>query len=88
MRLTADGQVRTCLFAREESDLRSLLRGGADDATIAPMINWRLYGVPLAAMADISPGQSAWSDRMKPRSTARRRHAPRSCIQPLAKASL
>ena len=35
VRLTADGQVRTCLFAREESDLRLLLRGGADDATIA-----------------------------------------------------
>ena len=35
VRLTADGQIRTCLFAREESDLRLLLRGGADDATIA-----------------------------------------------------
>ncbi|MGV0722653.1 GTP 3',8-cyclase MoaA [Mycolicibacterium elephantis] len=30
-RLTADGQVRNCLFAREETDLRRLLRGGADD---------------------------------------------------------
>ncbi len=35
VRLTADGQIRTCLFAREESDLRLLLRGGAADATIA-----------------------------------------------------
>jgi len=35
VRLTADGQIRTCLFAREESDLRVLLRGGADDTTIA-----------------------------------------------------
>ncbi|MCG3041220.1 GTP 3',8-cyclase MoaA [Streptomyces sp. S1A] len=34
-RLTADGQVRTCLFAREESDLRGALRSGADDAEIA-----------------------------------------------------
>jgi len=33
-RLTADGQVRNCLFAREETDLRGLLRGGADDAVI------------------------------------------------------
>ncbi|TFV56237.1 GTP 3',8-cyclase MoaA [Mycobacterium sp. PS03-16] len=33
-RLTADGQVRNCLFAREESDLRRLLRGGADDDAI------------------------------------------------------
>jgi cyclic pyranopterin phosphate synthase len=31
-RLTADGQVRNCLFATEETDLRGLLRGGADDA--------------------------------------------------------
>ena len=35
VRLTADGQLRTCLFARQESDLRRLLRGGADDAEIA-----------------------------------------------------
>jgi len=38
-RLTADGQVRSCLFARHEDDLRALLRGGADDATIADA--WR-----------------------------------------------
>lgn len=30
-RLTADGQVRNCLFAREETDLRRLIRTGADD---------------------------------------------------------
>jgi cyclic pyranopterin phosphate synthase len=35
VRLTADGQVRNCLFAREESDLRAALRGGASDAEIA-----------------------------------------------------
>jgi len=35
VRLTADGQVRNCLFAREESDLRTALRSGADDADIA-----------------------------------------------------
>jgi cyclic pyranopterin phosphate synthase len=35
VRLTADGQVRNCLFAREESDLRTALRGGATDAEIA-----------------------------------------------------
>lgn len=33
-RLTADGQIRNCLFSAEESDLRALLRNGADDATI------------------------------------------------------
>jgi GTP 3',8-cyclase len=35
VRLTADGQVRNCLFAREESDLRAALRSGATDAEIA-----------------------------------------------------
>ncbi len=33
-RLTADGQIRSCLFATEETDLRSLLRGGAGDPEI------------------------------------------------------
>ncbi|MEV4491264.1 GTP 3',8-cyclase MoaA [Micromonospora coxensis] len=38
-RLTADGQVRNCLFATEESDLRDALRAGADDADLAR--RWR-----------------------------------------------
>ena len=33
-RLTADGQVRNCLFARQETDLRTLMRGGADDGVL------------------------------------------------------
>jgi GTP 3',8-cyclase len=40
VRLTADGQVRNCLFAREESDLRAALRSGADDTEIAD--RWRV----------------------------------------------
>jgi cyclic pyranopterin phosphate synthase len=39
VRLTADGQVRNCLFATAESDLRGPLRAGASDATIAAL--WR-----------------------------------------------
>ena len=35
VRLTADGQIRNCLFAREESDLRAALRAGATDDEIA-----------------------------------------------------
>jgi GTP 3',8-cyclase len=38
-RLTADGQLRSCLFSSEETDLRALLRGGADDAAIE--MAWR-----------------------------------------------
>jgi len=33
-RLTADGQVRSCLFAQQETDLRGLMRRGADDAQL------------------------------------------------------
>ncbi len=39
VRLTADGQVRNCLFARDESDLRDAMRSGADDVEIAE--RWR-----------------------------------------------
>jgi len=39
VRLTADGQVRNCLFARTESDLRGPLRAGASDAELADV--WR-----------------------------------------------
>ncbi len=39
-RLTADGQIRNCLFATDESDLRALLRGGATDEQIAEV--WRV----------------------------------------------
>ena len=39
VRLTADGQVRNCLFARSESDLRGPLRAGASDAELAE--RWR-----------------------------------------------
>jgi cyclic pyranopterin phosphate synthase len=38
-RLTADGQIRNCLFAAQESDLRALLRGGADDQALE--LAWR-----------------------------------------------
>jgi GTP 3',8-cyclase len=47
-RITADGQVRDCLFATKESDLRTPLRDGADDADLAH--RWRV------AMAGKLPG--------------------------------
>jgi cyclic pyranopterin phosphate synthase len=43
-RLTADGQVRNCLFAREESDLRGALRSGAPDARIAELWRAAMWG--------------------------------------------
>ncbi len=35
LRLTADGQLRTCLFAEWETDLRGPLRAGASDDELA-----------------------------------------------------
>ncbi|WP_110205596.1 GTP 3',8-cyclase MoaA [Nocardioides daejeonensis] len=48
VRLTADGQVRNCLFARTESDLRTPMRAGASDAELAE--RW------VRAMATKLPG--------------------------------
>jgi GTP 3',8-cyclase len=45
-RLTADGQLRSCLFAIEETDLRGLLRGGADDAAIEATWRAAMWGKP------------------------------------------
>jgi cyclic pyranopterin phosphate synthase len=39
VRLTADGQLRNCLFAREESDMRTPLRDGATDEQLA--VRWQ-----------------------------------------------
>ncbi|MFT5530378.1 MAG: cyclic pyranopterin phosphate synthase [Candidatus Poriferisodalaceae bacterium] len=38
VRITAEGQFRTCLFAVEEFDMRKLLRGGASDDELAAAI--------------------------------------------------
>lgn len=48
VRLTADGQIRNCLFATEESDLRAALRSGATDEELAA--RW------LASVARKKPG--------------------------------
>ena len=38
VRLTSDGQFRTCLFATDEFDIRALLRNGGTDDEIAELI--------------------------------------------------
>ena len=38
VRLTSDGQFRTCLFATDEFDIRALLRNGASDDDISELI--------------------------------------------------
>lgn len=39
IRLTADGKLRYCLFAIEETDVRHLLRGGASDEELASALS-------------------------------------------------
>jgi len=43
IRLTADGQLRTCLFATEETDIRSVLRAGVDDEALAQTIRQAVW---------------------------------------------
>jgi cyclic pyranopterin phosphate synthase len=43
VRLTADGMVRNCLFARGEVDLRGPLRDGADDAELVRLIKGEMW---------------------------------------------
>jgi cyclic pyranopterin phosphate synthase len=40
IRLTADGQLRTCLFSRREWDLKAPLRNGATDEELAQLIRF------------------------------------------------
>jgi cyclic pyranopterin phosphate synthase len=44
VRLTADGAVRNCLFARSESDLRTALRDGAGDEELAALWRAAMWG--------------------------------------------
>lgn len=44
IRLTADGKLRYCLFAVEETDVKGFLRGGASDADIAAVIRTNVRG--------------------------------------------
>jgi cyclic pyranopterin phosphate synthase len=44
VRLTADGQIRNCLFARDESNLRDAMRAGISDDDLAD--RWRAAVLP------------------------------------------
>jgi cyclic pyranopterin phosphate synthase len=46
LRLTAEGQMRACLFALEETDLRGPLRSGAGDDDLEALVRrtvWRKW---------------------------------------------
>jgi cyclic pyranopterin phosphate synthase len=44
LRLTADGQLRTCLFAGTETDLRGPLRAGVSDAELREIVRVAVLG--------------------------------------------
>ena len=44
VRLTADGKLRYCLFAIEEDDVKSLMRGGSTDEEIAALVRRNVAG--------------------------------------------
>ncbi|WP_152192580.1 GTP 3',8-cyclase MoaA [Georgenia satyanarayanai] len=44
VRITADGQLRNCLFSREESDLLTPLRGGGTDDDLASVLHRCIAG--------------------------------------------
>lgn len=64
LRLTADGRLRTCLFAESETDLLGPLRGGASDAELETIVR--------AAVAGKGPGHGiaapGWSYTGRPMS--------------------
>lgn len=47
IRLTADGQLRTCLFSTEETDLRAVLRSGASDEDLVQTIRQAVWNKEL-----------------------------------------
>src|SRR5437867_669025 len=62
LRLTAEGQVRACLFALEETDLRGPMRDGASDEELEALIRttvWRKWSGHRINHADfVQPARS------------------------------
>ncbi|MBW3669837.1 MAG: GTP 3',8-cyclase MoaA [Actinobacteria bacterium] len=62
VRLTAEGKFRNCLFAVEETDLRALLRGGADDealaAAVAADVGGKWAGHSIGQVRFVRPARS------------------------------
>jgi GTP 3',8-cyclase len=62
IRITADGQLRSCLFALRETDLRAVLRGGGSDddlaAAIAAEVGTKWAGHSIGQVTFVRPSRS------------------------------
>jgi cyclic pyranopterin phosphate synthase len=68
-RITSTGELFTCLFAAHGTDLRALLRGGADDADLR------------SAIARVWAGRDdRYSELRRPATPEDRRHAEMSYL--------
>ena len=62
IRITADGQLRSCLFSLRETDLRAVLRGGGSDedlaAAIAAEVGTKWAGHSIGQVTFVRPDRS------------------------------
>lgn len=63
LRVTADGNIKVCLFGNDEVSLRDLMRGGADDDQVAEAVEGALRGKHFSLggnqdMYDIAKGEN------------------------------
>ena len=59
VRLTADGQLRNCLFARREVDLRGPMRAGATDEELADLVIAEMWGKKSGSRHRATPASSS-----------------------------
>jgi GTP 3',8-cyclase len=55
LRLTADGMVRNCLFARGDRDLKPILRGGGSDADVLAAVAGEVAAKAAGGSLDLDP---------------------------------
>ncbi|HUD71307.1 MAG TPA: GTP 3',8-cyclase MoaA [Dongiaceae bacterium] len=61
VRLTADGMIRNCLFARGERDLRPILRGGGSDADLLAAVRGEIAAKDAGGALDMA---KVYDDRL------------------------
>ena len=61
LRLTADGMVRNCLFARGDRDLKPILRGGGSDADLLAAVAGEVAAKEAGGSLDLNP---VYDDRL------------------------